>query len=171
MTLRREKITMHPPRPHRRARARSALPAAIALLTGAIAATAFPAIATADGTDDYPIPHRMIVTTCTAEQILAAARDYEPIYYERYMIDKHNKSPQVQQAAVDSAHYFYSLGPADRRAYSEQMVTNFADPMTAAWPNWAKIFFNNKGVAAKETDHCADYPPDDQSVWDWSPAR
>jgi hypothetical protein len=34
-----------------------------------------------------------------------------------------------------------------------------------------KIFFNNKGVAAAETDHCADYPPDDQSVWDWSPAR
>jgi hypothetical protein len=51
------------------------------------------------------------------------------------------------------------------------MVTNFADPITAAWPNWAKIFFNNKGVAAKETDHCADYPPGDQSVWDWSPAR
>jgi hypothetical protein len=35
----------------------------------------------------------MIVTTCTAEQILAAARDFTPIYYERYMIDKHNKSP------------------------------------------------------------------------------
>jgi hypothetical protein len=24
---------------------------------------------------------------------------------------------------------------------------------------------NNKGVAAKETDHRADYRPDDQSVW------
>jgi hypothetical protein len=31
------------------------------------------------------------------------------------------------------------------------MATNFADPMTASWPNWAKVFFNNKGVAAKET--------------------
>src|SRR5246127_669820 len=69
------------------------------------------------------------------------------------------------------AHYFFSLSPEDRRAYSEQMATNFADPMTAAWPNWAKIFFNNKGVAATETDHCADYPAADQSVWDWSPAR
>jgi hypothetical protein len=29
----------------------------------------------------------------------------------------------------------------------EQMATNFADQMTLAWPNWAKIFFNNKGVA------------------------
>ena len=125
-----------------------------------------PQRATADATDDYPIPHRMIVTTCTAEQILAAARDFEPIYYERYIIDKHNKSPEVQQAAIDNAHYFYSLSPEDRRAYSEQMVTNFADPMTASWPNWAKIFFNNKGVAAKETDNCANYPPDDQSVWD-----
>jgi Domain of unknown function (DUF5078) len=45
------------------------------------------------------------------------------------------------------------------------MVTSFADAMPASWPNWAKIFFN-KGVVAKETDHCADYPPDDQSVWD-----
>jgi Domain of unknown function (DUF5078) len=34
-----------------------------------------------------------------------------------------------------------------------------ADPITLAWPNWAKIFFNNKGVAATETDNCANYPP------------
>jgi Domain of unknown function (DUF5078) len=131
-----------------------------------ISATAFAGTASADATDDYPIPHHMIITTCTAEQILAAARDYEPIYYQRYVIDKHNKSPQVQQAAIDNAHYFYSLSPADRRAYSEQMATNFADPMTASWPNWAKVFWNNKGVAAKETEHCLDYPPGDMSVWD-----
>jgi hypothetical protein len=131
-----------------------------------VTAAVFPGMASADATDDYPIPHRMIITTCTAEQILAAARDFTPIYYERYMIDMHNKSPDVQQAAIDSAHYFYSLSPGDRRAYSEQMVTNFADPMTLAWPNWAKIFFNNKGVAAKETDNCANYPPDDESAWD-----
>jgi hypothetical protein len=152
-------------------RARSVRCAGLAALSAAVAISALPDTAVADATDDYPTPHRMIVTTCTAEQILAAARDFTPIYYERYMIDKHNKSPQVQQAAIDSAHYFYSLNPADRRAYSEQMATNFADPVTAAWPNWAKIFFNNKGVAAKETDHCAEYPPDDLSVWDWSPAR
>jgi hypothetical protein len=108
----------------------------------------------------------MIITTCTAEQILAAAKDFAPIYYQRYIIDKHNKPPEVQQAAIDSAHYFYSLSPQDRRAYSEQMATNFADPMTKAWPNWAKIFFNNKGVAAKETDNCANYAPDNASVWD-----
>jgi Domain of unknown function (DUF5078) len=169
--VKKKEIVMHPPSRPRRNHAHSILRAGIAVLASTIAATAVPATAVADGTDDYPIPHRMIVTSCTAEQILAAARDYEPIYYERYMIDKHNKSPDVQQGAVDSAHYFYSLSPADRRAYSEQMVTNFADPMTASWPNWAKIFFNNKGVAAKETDHCADYPADDPSVWDWSPAR
>ena len=148
------------------ARIRPVSRAVIAVLTGAFAATAFPAVAAADATDDYPIPHRIIVTTCTAEQILAAARDFAPIYYERYIIDKHNKSPEVQQAAIDNAHYFFSLSPQDRRAYSEQMATNFADPMTASWPNWAKVFFNNKGVAAKETDNCAKYPPDDMSVWD-----
>ena len=157
---------MHRPRRALRDHKFLALRTGIVLLTGAFAATGLPATATADATDDYPIPHRMIVTTCTAEQILAAARDFEPIYYERYIIDKHNKSPEVQRAAIDNAHYFYSLSPEDRRAYSEQMVTNFADPMTASWPNWAKIFFNNKGVAAKETDNCANYPPDDASVWD-----
>jgi hypothetical protein len=150
----------------RRAPIRPVSRAMIAFLTGAFAATVSPAVAAADATDDYPIPHRIIVTTCTAEQILAAARDFTPIYYERYIIDKHNKSPEVQQAAIDNAHYFFSLSPQDRRAYSEQMATNFADPMTASWPNWAKVFFNNKGVAAKETDNCAIYPSDDASVWD-----
>ena len=138
---------------------------AAVLALGAIA-TAASGTAAADASDDYPIPHRIIVTTCTAEQILAAARDYRPVYYQRYIIDKHNKPPEVQQAAIDSAHYFFSLSAEDRRAYSEQMATNVADQMTLAWPNWAKVFFNNKGVAAITTDHCAEYPPDDMSLWD-----
>jgi hypothetical protein len=32
--------------------------------------------------------------------IVIAARDYEPIYYERY-IDMHNKSSNLQQATKD----------------------------------------------------------------------
>ena len=151
-------------------RLNGALRGAVAVLavgiTAGVAGAAFPATARADATDDYPIPHRIIITTCTAEQILAAARDFEPVYYARYIIDKHNKAPAVQQAAIDNVHYFFSLDQAGRRDYSEQMATNFADPMTESWPNWAKIFFNNKGVAAKETDNCANYPPDDASVWD-----
>jgi len=151
---------MNPPR---RPRARSVLRAGIAALSATVAISASPATAVADSTHDYPIPHRMIVTTCTPEQILAAARDFTPIYYERYMIDKHNKSPQVQQAAIDSAHYFYSLNPADRRTYSEHMVTNFADPMTAAWPNWAEIFFNNNGpVDDRHSGRPSAGGPDDQ---------
>ena len=150
-------------RPHRLI---SVLRGGAAFIALAISGAAFAASAAADATDDYPIPHRMIITTCTAEQILAAAKDFTPIYYQRYIIDKHNRPPEVQQVAIDSAHYFYSLSPHDRRAYSEQMATNFADPMTLAWPNWAKIFFNNKGVAAKETDNCTNYTPGDGSVWD-----
>ncbi len=141
-----------------------------ALAVGAVA-LAVPGIANADSTEDYPIPSRILHTSCTAEQLLAAARDYEPIYYERYMIDMHNKPADVQQSAKDGIHYFLSLDYAGRRDYSEQMATHFADPLTTAWPNWAKVFFNNKGVAAAETDNCANYPPDDQRVWDWSPAR
>jgi Domain of unknown function (DUF5078) len=150
----------------RQHRLRTVLRCGAAMIALGICGVAFAGSAAADATDDYPIPHRMIITTCTAEQILAAARDFAPIYYERYIIDKHNRPPQVQQAAIDSAHYFYSLSPQDRRAYSEKMATNVADPMTWSWHNWAKIFFNNKGVAAKETDNCSNYPPDDASVWD-----
>jgi hypothetical protein len=150
----------------RQHRLRTVLRGGVAIIALGISGVTFAGSAAADATDDYPIPHRMIITTCTAEQILAAARDFAPIYYQRYIIDKHNRPPEVQQAAIDNAHYFYSLSPQNRRAYSEQMATNFADPMTWSWHNWAKIFFNNKGVAAKETDNCANYPPDDAVVWD-----
>jgi hypothetical protein len=150
----------------RRHRLSTVLRGGIAVIALGTSGVAFAGSAAADATDEYPIPHRMIITTCTAEQILAAARDFEPIYYQRYMIDKHNRPPDVQQAAIANAHYFYSLSPQDRRAYSEQMATNFADPVTWSWHNWAKIFFNNKGIAAKETDNCANYPLDDASVWD-----
>jgi Domain of unknown function (DUF5078) len=81
-------------------------------------------------------------------------------------------------AAADSTDDFpipsrilHSMDYAGRRAYSDNMYYNGADPLWLAWPNHMKIFFNNKGVAAKETDHRADYGPNDQSVWDWSPAR
>ena len=110
------------------------------------------------------------MTIRTAEQLLAAARDYAPVYYGRYMIDMHNKPPDIQQATKDKIHWFLALSPADRRGYSDGIYDNGVDPLWLAWPNNMKIFFNNKGVIAQETDHCADYPPDDQSVWDWSAA-
>ncbi|MGB8502651.1 DUF5078 domain-containing protein, partial [Mycobacterium sp.] len=31
----------------------------------------------------------------------------------------------------------------------------------------ARLFFNNKGVAAHGTDTCAQYPPSDPGVWVW----
>ena len=132
------------------------------------AALAAPVVASADATDDYPIPHRMIVTTCDAEQIMAAARDVEPVYYERYMIDYNNKPADVQQAARDYIHGFFAKTPADRRAWSEQLATNiYADPLAFQWPNHSKLWFNNKGVAANTTDVCNNYPPGDLSLWTW----
>ncbi len=127
-----------------------------------------PAVAIADATDDYPIPNRMLKTTCTAEQIMAAARDVAPVYYERYMIDYNNKTPDIQQAVQDRIHWFYSMDFAGRRAYSEEIATNiYGEPLAFRWPNWAKLFFNNKGVAAHTTDVCSQYPPRDMSVWVW----
>ena len=151
----------------RQHRLRTILRGSVAFIALGISGAAFAASGAADATDDYPIPHRMIITTCTAEQILAAAKDFAPIYYQRYIIDKHNKPDDVQQAAIDRAHWFYSLSQVDRRAYSEEIATNiYGEPLVFSWPNWAKIFFNNKGVVAKETDNCANYPPDDMSLWD-----
>lgn len=145
------------------------LRAGAAVLVIAIAAVVLPGRAVADSTEDFPIPRRMINTTCTAEQILAAARDFTPVYYERYMTDYRNH-PNVQQATQDKAHWFYSMTPAERRDYSENFyppLGSGGDPLWFAWPNHMKIFFNNKGVVAKETDNCANYPPNDMSVWDW----
>ncbi len=137
----------------------------IAVLGAALAAA--PATAGADATDDYPVPHRMIITTCSAEQYMAAARDVAPVYYERYMIDYNNKGPQIQQAAQDYIHGFFGKTPEERRAWSEEMATNiYSDPLVFQWPNHAKLFFNNKGVVARSTDVCQQYPSD-PSVWVW----
>src|SRR3974390_1527599 len=115
-----------------------------------IAAATFPKTAAADSTEDFPVPRRQIQTTCDPEQ---------------YLID-FNNHPNLQQATIDKAHWFYSLSPAERREYSENFYNG--DPLTFAWVNHMKIFFNNKGVVAKATDVCNQYPPGDMSVWNWS---
>ena len=141
---------------------------AISLALG-ITAAIFPQLAAADSTDDFPIPRRQIATTCDAEQYLAAARDTSPVYYQRYMIDFHNRPPDIQQGAIDRIHWFYSLDPAGRRQYSEDTATDiYYEQMATHWGNWAKIFFNNKGVVAKATDVCTGYPRGDMSVWNWT---
>src|SRR5258708_11974733 len=95
----------------RQPRLRTVLRGGAAMIALGICGVAFAGSAAADATDDYPIPHRMIITTCTAEQILAAARDFAPIYYQRYIIDKHNRPPADPPDALYSAHYSYSLLP------------------------------------------------------------
>ena len=161
---------MNAPRGPRRVPARSVLRAATTVVAGAIAATAFAGSAAADATDDYPIPNRILKTTCTVDQYMAAARDVEPIYYQRYMIDYHNRPVDVENAARDRIYWFFSLDYAGRRQYSEDTATNvYYEQMATHWGNWAKLFFNNKGVAARSTDVCAQYPASDPSVWNWGP--
>jgi Domain of unknown function (DUF5078) len=139
---------------------------AAALAAATLAVT--PGTAAADATDEYPIPSRMLKTTCTVDQYMAAVRDTNPVYYERYIIDYNNKSPDVQKWARDRITWFFSMDYAGRRAYSEETATNaFYETLAWNWPNWAKLFFNNKGVAARTTDVCNRYPPDDMSVWNW----
>lgn len=142
--------------------------ATIALAAVGCAASIFPATAAADATDDYPIPNRMLKTTCTVDQYMAAVRDTDPVYYERYMIDYKNKGPDVQKGARDRIHWFFSMDYAGRRAYSENIATDiYYEQMAFRWPNWAKLFFNNKGVSAHGTDVCMNYPASDPSVWTW----
>ena len=129
--------------------------------------TAGPALA--DSTDDYPIPRRIIHTQCDVEQYMAAVRDTNPVYFERYMIDRSNRPLDVQQAAFDRIHWFFSLDPVGRRQYSENTATNiYYEQVATRWGNWAKLFFNNKGVVAHATDVCMNYPRGDMSVWNWS---
>ncbi|MGP4054770.1 DUF5078 domain-containing protein [Mycobacterium sp. 4D054] len=128
--------------------------------------------AVADSTEDYPIPRRIIHTTCDVEQYMAAARDTSPVYFERYMIDRSNRPADVQQAAFDRIHWFFSLDPVGRRQYSENTATNvYYEQVATRWGNWAKLFFNNKGVVAHATDVCMNYPRGDMSVWHWPVAR
>jgi hypothetical protein len=142
--------------------------AAIALATLGCAAMTMPAMASADATDDYPIPNRMLKTTCTVDQYMAAVRDTNPVYYERYMIDYNNKPADVQQGARDRIYWFFSMDYAGRRQYSEDVATDiYYEQMAFRWPNWAKIFFNNKGVSARATDVCMNYPPSQPEVWNW----
>ncbi|MCT7367994.1 hypothetical protein A7R75_03210 [Mycolicibacterium llatzerense] len=125
--------------------------------------------ASADATDDYPIPHRIIVTTCDAEQYLQAVRDTSPVYYQRYMIDRNNRPADIQQMAEDRIHWFFSLDPVGRRQYSEDTATNvYYEQVATHWGNWAKVFFNNKGVVAKATDVCVNYPAGNMQVWDFA---
>ena len=139
-----------------------------ALAAAAALTLMVPATASADATDEYPIPSKILKTPCTAEQILAATRDTNPVYYERYMIDYNNKSPEVHRAVQDRIHWFFNMDYAGRRQYSEDTATNaFYEQLAWNWPNWAKIFFNNKGVVAASTAVCMNYPPDDMSVWVW----
>ena len=139
-----------------------------AAAVSSVAAIVLPAVASADASDDYPIPNRILKTTCTVDQYMAAVRDVEPIYYERYMIDYNNRPPDIQQGARDRIYWFFSLDYAGRRQYSEDTATNvYYEQMATHWGNWAKLFFNNKGVAAHGTDVCAGYPPNDPSVWNW----
>ena len=152
----------------RRKRMRTAVGTGIAALAVGGTLMSAPGTAAADATDNYPIPNRMLKTACTVDQYMAAVRDVRPVYYERYMIDYNNKSPEVQRAARDRIHWFFSMDYAGRRAYSENVATDaFYEQLAWNWPNWAKLFFNNSGVAARATDVCAEYPPADPGVWVW----
>ncbi|UUO03079.1 DUF5078 domain-containing protein [Mycolicibacterium novocastrense] len=143
--------------------------ATIALASFGCAAMIFPATAAADATDDYPIPNRIMRTTCTVDQYMAAVRDEDPFYFERYMIDYRNRHPDVQKGARDRIYWFFSLDYAGRRQYAENTATNvFYETMAQRWANWAKLFFNNKGVVAHATDVCMNYPPSQPEIWNWT---
>ncbi|OBB44318.1 MULTISPECIES: DUF5078 domain-containing protein [Mycobacteriaceae] len=143
--------------------------ATIALASLGCAAMLFPATAGADATDDYPIPNRIMRTPCTVDQYMAAARDEDPFYFERYMIDYHNRPADVQKGARDRIYWFFSLDYAGRRQYSENTATNvYYEQMATRWGNWAKLFFNNKGVVAHATEVCMNYPPSQPEIWNWT---
>ena len=166
--------------------------ASVAAAVVSVAAMALPAVAAADASDDYPIPNRILKTTCTVDQYMAAVRDVEPIYYQRYMIDYNNRPPDIQQGARDRIYWFFSLDYAGRRHIprtprptsttsrwqltgatgpSSSSTTRASRPMvpTSAPPTrrtTRPCGIGDDVSAATESDNCANYPLDDRSVWD-----
>ena len=66
------------------------------------------------------------------------------------MIDYKNRPVDVQTGARNRIYWFFSLDYAGRRQYSENTATNvYYEFMATRWGNWAKLFFNNKGVASR----------------------
>ena len=80
----------------------------VAAAAVSVAAMALPAVASADASDDYPIPNRILKTTCTVDQYMAAVRDIEPVYYERYMTDYNNR-PRRHSAGRPRPHLLVLL--------------------------------------------------------------
>jgi hypothetical protein len=61
--------------------------------------------------------------------------------------------------------WFYSRTPGTSRLFRAG-GDHLAAPLTLAWLNHVKLFFNNNGVAARVTDICASYPEVNLAVWD-----
>ena len=69
------------------------------------------------GYHGQPPPTRIIVTTCTAERLVATASDYTQVYHERYMIEgTARKSSKAEQ----------NLGSSTRSWGSAESATDSA---------------------------------------------
>ncbi len=128
----------------------------------------------ADATERLPDPQRILRTPCTAEQIMAAARDVEPVYYERYMIDYNNKSRRgISRGAQDRIHWFFSMDYAGRRQYSENTATNafFENMAHGAGPTGPSCSSTTRASRPTPPTVCKNYPPNDMSVVGLAPVR
>ena len=107
----------------------------------------------------------LIVTASTAAALLASpqaladATDEYPI-------------PSKQIETLCDAEQYLAAARDTSPIYSENTATNiYYEQVATRWGNWAKVFFNNKGVVAKAAAVCTNYPRGDLSVWDWPVAR
>ena len=111
----------------------------IAMATLGCAAMTFPGVASADATDDYPIPNRILKTTCTVDQYMAAVRDTDPVYYERYMIDYKNRPADVQKApatgSTGSSRWITRAAGSIRRTPRRTSTTSRWQPAGATGPS------------------------------------
>jgi len=95
--------------------------------------------------------------------LLAVGSDYNLLVVSRFKeeIGAGINSNEIQQAAQDQMHWFFPMDYNGRRANSEELAMNYADPLTAAWPD------HSKAVAAHTTDMSTVYRPSDMSAWFW----
>ncbi len=135
---------------------------ALLLVVTAAAAAALLASpqAFADATDEYPIPSKQIETQCDAEQYLGRRPRHQPDLLRA--LHARQEQPPARRAAgrrrtvsTGSTHW---MPPAGASTPKDTATNIYYEQVATRWGNWAKIFFNNKGVVAKATAVCMGLP-------------
>ncbi len=126
-----------------------------AVLSGAVglAALGFPAVAAATNT----MPPSMLNTTCSLDQVMAAARVADPVTYGN-LVGRFSAQPRwIQGGIVYHMNMLLQTPPPQRQAMADQLAGRF--------PEFVALFTVADPVADEIAAKCPTYPAEDPAVW------